>query len=122
MVKKKSNQIRARIITSDGTKEVDLETKGQPDFIVSLIEKETETGGIIAQMEVLEKPSCGCVKYSGDNFFCRIHPPKVECPKCHCIDSEIEEKSDYPTSVKNYHCRICGEFYLRKMGNGSYQW
>jgi len=91
--KRKGNQSKAKILTSVGVQEVDLDTRARPDFIIGLQEGETEKGGLLTVMEV------------------------IECPKCHVVDAEIEEKSDYPTT-QHYRCSICGEFYLRNVATG----
>ena len=81
---------------------------------------ETESNGIVARLKVISMPECSCKGYEGQDYFCKMHEAKVECPKCQCIDAEKEMANPMP-SIKNYHCSICGIFYLRNIENGDYQ-
>lgn len=65
-----------------------------------------------------ETEECICIRYNGDSWGCKMHEPKNECPRCHCIEAE-RLISEVP-SIKNFGCNICGEFYARNTVTGEY--
>ncbi len=91
----------APMVSSDSTGEPGIEFVGGPESCVEVRE-------------------CGvCVDYEGQDYFCKVHEAKVECPECHCIDVERETRVHAP-SIKNYRCTICGIFYMRREETGEY--
>lgn len=117
---KKKNQEEARIFTAEGPKTVDLSTSEHPDFIVGLTEAETRDGAILTRLEVVDSADvCSCVNYDGDEYFCKVHEPKVECPKCCSVGDERKLRSDEDAFLR-FSCKVCGAFYVRNTEDGQY--
>lgn len=95
-----------------------------PFITIQTEELRPETGSIAVQVTlqsvIPQPPSCICEGYEGQGYFCTLHKPKVECPHCHCIDTEREIVDNMP-SVKHYACNLCGTTYIRITETGEYQ-
>lgn len=94
-------------------------------FVEIKTEEENPHDGSIAVQVTVEDitpvaPQCTCIGYEGQAYFCTLHTSKVECPRCHCVDTE-QEIADPTPSVIHYKCKICGIFYLRQLETGEYQ-
>ena len=63
---------------------------------------------------------CTCEGYEGQNWDCTEHEALFECPKCHCIKTEMHEWTGDMPPLKHYRCGMCGLSYNRDMEDGSY--
>lgn len=126
MVKKQGQSISGRIRTVAGEQETVFPVqemagvKAETPSVVLLEQQyEAPSGAIVA--EITAVPVCPCKGYEGQNYFCEVHEAKVECPKCHCIEAELEVPNKMP-SVTNFRCRVCGIFYTRTDETGDIQY
>ena len=62
---------------------------------------------------------CMCIDYEGQNWNCTVHDAKMECPRCHTIDTAREGHGPGPVP-NHYMCNICGYWYGRNMETGEY--
>ena len=92
-----------------------------PVTAVAIVEHDiVESNGKIAvQITAEEIEKCKCIQYEGEDFHCKIHTAKAECPKCKCIDTNLDVPGAL-TPMANYRCRVCGIFYMRNMIDGKY--
>ena len=88
-----------------------------PDFVVVSKSAEPNNGQIEERLEVFDL-KCLCENYEGQNWDCKVHVPKYECPYCRGIDSEKEIEKQLPD--KRFRCLDCGYFYVRNMDTGKY--
>lgn len=96
-----------------------MKKKEIPEF--AIVSTEMTDGNKIATTVQVIETKCLCKDYEGQDYFCKTHTPKVECPKCHCIESEVPIPDNAP-SVIHYMCRVCGVFYMRNTEDGSYNY
>lgn len=99
----------------EGKVEIDLTVEAEEE------EKEEEEVPALKNKWGVETELCRCDNYEGDDLFCKMHEPLVECPKCHTIRTEIPLFGALPP-MKQYRCRICGIAYKRNMVDGTYVW
>lgn len=62
---------------------------------------------------------CVCRGYEGQGWNCPLHGAVVECPRCRCINTELEEVRDEVQVT--YRCGLCSAHYFRDRATGEYR-